>query len=146
MQGLTVAINIAKSLGATKKVNLALASYVKVHIMGATTSRKGGRAVECTALEMRHTPFGYRGFESPPFRQMLEEDRLRAIFFFFCPKLRTKKMAHKWAFVFWACTRLGAPSLSLSLLLIAVLLALILFELGLNLLLRVWAVGLSHVL
>ena len=145
MQGLTVAINIAKSLGATKKVNLALASYVKVHIMGATTSRKGGRAVECTALEMRHTPFGYRGFESPPFRQMLEGDRLRAIFF--CPKLRTKK---KWPtsgpLFFGACTRLGAPSLSLSLLLIAVLLALILFELGLNLLLRVWAVGLSHVL
>ena len=65
MLELAVAINIAKLLAVTKKVNLALASYVKVHIMGATTSRKGGRAVECTALEMRHTLSGIGGSNPP---------------------------------------------------------------------------------
>ena len=82
-------------------------------------------------------PFGYRGFESPPFQ---------GDFFFFAQNQR-KKWPTSGPLFFWGYSaRLGAPSLALSLLLVAVLLALILFEFGLNLLLRVRAVGLSHVL
>ena len=38
---------------------------------------KGGRVVECTALERRHTEIPYRGFESLPFRQISKGRKLR---------------------------------------------------------------------
>ena len=43
---------------------------------------KGGRVVECTALERRHTEIPYRGFESLPFRQNSKGRKLRLSAFF----------------------------------------------------------------
>ena len=39
---------------------------------------KGGRVVECTALERRHTEIPYRGFESLPFRQNTDPEASQA--------------------------------------------------------------------
>lgn len=44
---------------------------------------KGGRVVECTALERRHTEIPYRGFESLPFRQNTDPEASQAPGFFF---------------------------------------------------------------
>jgi hypothetical protein len=41
-------------------------------LVRSNTPRKGGRVVECTGLEIRHTCITYRGFESHPFRHLLK--------------------------------------------------------------------------
>ena len=36
---------------------------------------KIGRVIECAGLEIRYTPFGYRGFESLIFRERLNKTK-----------------------------------------------------------------------
>ena len=43
----------------------------------APPKRKIGRVIECAGLEIRYTPFGYRGFESLIFRQQETTDVYR---------------------------------------------------------------------
>ena len=58
-------------------------------------NRKVGRVIDRAGLEIRYTPFGYRGFESLTFRQKPEREPPR--FSFFCvmeTMLRPTKMDH----------------------------------------------------
>ena len=43
--------------------------FAKTYIWAAARFRKIGRVIECAGLEIRYTPFGYRGFESLIFRR-----------------------------------------------------------------------------
>ena len=43
--------------------------FAKTYIWAAARFRKIGRVIECAGLEIRYTPFGYRGFESLIFRK-----------------------------------------------------------------------------
>ena len=44
--------------------------FAKTYIWAAARFRKIGRVIECAGLEIRYTPFGYRGFESLIFRKI----------------------------------------------------------------------------
>ena len=53
-----------------------------INFAAAKKRRKVGRVIDRAGLEIRYTPFGYRGFESLTFRKYLKESHL-ALFFLY---------------------------------------------------------------
>ena len=49
-------------------INPLVVSGKVINFASAKRKRKVGRVIECAGLEIRYTPFGYRGFESLTFR------------------------------------------------------------------------------
>lgn len=70
------------SLTDTIKGGSGISVYFLLRFIASYDHWKGGRVVECTGLEIRHTVMPYRGFESLPFRQ-INPSRQRSLGFFF---------------------------------------------------------------
>ena len=58
-------------------------SKKSINFAPAKCERKVGRVIDRAGLEIRYTPFGYRGFESLTFRKMKKEVAKTASFFSF---------------------------------------------------------------
>ncbi len=82
-----ITITFASDFGESEKVQYNTLTFLTLDSVDASITlfslnRKVGRVIDRAGLEIRYTPFGYRGFESLTFRQYAKREPRGFLFSF----------------------------------------------------------------